>query len=231
MKKKTRNNINFYLGDNIEFMKTKPDNFYDLAIVDPPYFDGPSKLGYYGASITKVGVKRKGYKCNHWDIPDKKYFDQLFRVSKHQIIWGCNYYAKLIPAVGRIIWDKVNENSTFSDCELASCSLHDSVRLYRYMWNGFMQGSTIDGTKMQGNKKLNEIRIHPTQKPVRLYRWLLLKYAKEGNKILDTHGGSFTNAIACDMEGFELDIIEIDKEYFDNGLKAFDKYKSQLNLF
>ena len=137
-----------HLLDCMEGMAQFPDNYFDLAIVDPPYFDGPNKLGYYGASITKVGVKRKGYKVKHWEIPDKSYFDELFRVSKHQIIWGCNYYAKYIPAVGRIVWDKVNGDSTFSDAEIASTSTHDSVRMFSFMWNGFMQGLSISKGKI-----------------------------------------------------------------------------------
>jgi len=212
-----------YNIDCIEGMKKHPDNFFNLAIVDPPYFDGPQKLGYYGARVNSRGVKNPQYdKIGTWDIPSKDYFDELYRVSKHQIIWGCNYYAEHINDVGRIIWDKVNGDSSFSDCEVASCSLHDSVRIYSYMWNGFMQGKSMnDGRTMQGNKKLNEKRIHPTQKPVLLYGWLLQKYAKEGFKILDTHLGSGSSRIAAWKLGFDFYGYETEEKYFTGQQKRF----------
>jgi site-specific DNA-methyltransferase (adenine-specific) len=214
--------INFFNCDNIEFMKGKPDNFYDLAIVDPPYFSGPDKLGYFGANYSKTKVRRQNYKViGNWGVPGDDYFNELIRVSKHQIIWGYNYYNINNMGSGRIIWDKINDASTFSDCEIAYCSSKEHVKVFRFMWNGMLQG----------DMKNKEIRIHPTQKPVKLYRWLLKNYAKEGNKILDTHGGSMSIAIACDMEGFDLDICEIDKDYFDSGVKRFNQYKEQLTLF
>ncbi len=217
---------------NMELMKRYPDNHFELAIVDPPYFDGPQKLGYYGANVSGSGVVRKGYKeIGSWQLPEEKYFKELFRVSKHQIIWGCNYYANHIPNVGRIIWDKVNGSSSFSDCEIASVSTHESVRMYSYMWNGFMQGSSADGKKMEGNKRLNEKRIHPTQKPVKLYEWLLMKYAKEGDKILDTHLGSGSVSIACHNLKFDLTACELDKEYYTEAMKRLDDHVSQIRMF
>lgn len=224
--------LNITCEDNMKLMGMYPDNYFDLAIVDPPYFDGPDKLGYYGSNITKSGVKRKGYKCKHWDIPKKEYFQELTRVSKDQIIWGCNYYAEFIKSVGRIVWDKVNVDSSFSDCEIASCSLHDSIRMFSFMWNGFMQGkSIIDGKNQIGNKKNNEKRIHPTQKPVKLYEWLLINYAKEGDKILDTHGGSMSIAIACANLGFDLTLCELDEEYYNKGVERIKCHIDQLNIF
>lgn len=111
------------LEDNMTLMKRYKDKHFDLAIVDPPYFEGPNNLGYYGASVSTIGVVRDGYKkIGTWNVPGKEYFDELMRVSKHQIILGCNYYANNIPSVGRIVWDKVNGGSSFSDCEIASCS-------------------------------------------------------------------------------------------------------------
>ncbi len=209
-----------------------PDNYFQLAICDPPYFSGPDKLGYYGASITKVGVKRKGYKVKHWKIPDKSYFNELLRISKHQIIWGCNYYAKHIPAVGRIVWDKVNGDSTFSDAEIASTSTHDSTRMFSYMWNGFMQGVSLSkGKTMKGNKKLNEKRIHPTQKPVQLYKWILHNYAKPDFKIIDTHVGSGSSIIAFLDFGCEWIGFEIDKDYHKVASKRIEIHKQQLKLF
>ena len=229
---KITDNIEITNEDNMGLMSRYPDNYFDLAIVDPPYFDGPNKLGYYGANVSSSGVVRKGYEAKHWNVPQKEYFMQLFRISKNQIIWGCNYYSEHIPNVGRIIWDKVNGSSSFSDAELASCSFHESTRLVSYMWNGFMQGKSMKSGKiMQGNKKQNESRIHPTQKPVKLYEWLLTNYAKEGDEILDTHLGSGSIAIACHNLGFELTACELDKDYYDAAIKRINNHVAQQRLF
>jgi site-specific DNA-methyltransferase (adenine-specific) len=211
--------INFYNKDNIEFMKTKPDNYYDLAIVDPPY----------GIGVTKNKRLVNGSK-KEWDneIPPKEYFVELQRVSKNQIIWGGNYFIEHLQNTRCFInWDKLNHSDTYADCEMAWTSFDRNAKIFKYMWDGNRYG--FKGN-IQGVGKPT-IRIHPTQKPIDLYRWLLENYAEKGNKIIDTHGGSFTNAIACDMEGFDLDIIEIDKTYFDNGVKAYNEYKKQLTLF
>ena len=172
--------INLHLGDCMEAMAKMPDNAFDLAIVDPPYFEEYSKKNYTGSDVSTTGVKRQTKQIKHWGIPDENYFSELFRVSKNQIIWGCNYYAKHIPSVGRVVWDKKNDSSTFSKCELASHSFGLRVDLFRFMWNGMFQEDMMN----------KEHRIHPTQKPVALYKWLLHNYAKEGDKILDTHGGA-----------------------------------------
>jgi len=216
----------------MELMKRYSNNYFDLAIVDPPYFSGPEKRKYYGNSINKLNIKRTDYNPlnDSWKLPTEEYFNELFRVSKNQIIWGCNYYAKYIPSVGRIVWNKVNGESSFSDAEIASCSFHDSVRLFSFMWNGMMQGSGFDG-KVNGNKKLNEKRIHPTQKPVALYKWILDKYAKQDDKILDTHLGSGSIAIACYDYGFELTACEINKDYFDKSIERINNHISQQKLF
>jgi site-specific DNA-methyltransferase (adenine-specific) len=198
----------------MEFMKDVPDKFYDLAVVDPPYgikVDGQKK------STSKHGGRReKSFKG--WDnqIPEKKYFDELFRVSKDQIIWGANYFTKYLPSsMGWIFWDK-GQRICNSDGELAFSSFQKALRVY----------------------ELNRVFItqfgdteHPTQKPVKLYEWLLINYAKEGDKILDTHGGSQSSRIACYNLGYALDIIELDKEYFDQGNKRFETHKQQLTLF
>lgn len=218
--------------DCMEYLATQPDKSSDLAIVDPPYFDGPNKLGFYGGRCSKTGVDRGGYKkLGVWKIPDQAYFDELFRVSKEQIIWGWNYYPVMNVGPGRIIWDKLNGLSTFSDCEIAYASMIDSVRLFPYMWNGMMQGSTANGRIQEGNKKLNEKRIHPTQKPVHLYKWLLTKYAEKGFRILDTHGGSFSSAIACHYFGCDMTICEIDPDYFKAGKERFERETKQLAMF
>ena len=167
-------------------------------------------------------MQRTCQKVEHWQVPIKDYFDELFRVSKEQIIWGCNYFDYHFGS-GRIIWDKCNMSSTFSDCEIAYCSLHETVRIFRYMWNGMMQGKSIpQGYIQQGNKKLNEKRIHPTQKPVNLYRWILQHYKIPSDwKLLDTHVGSGSSLIAFRENnnpfiGFELDrnMYQLSKERY-----------------
>lgn len=192
-----------------------PDNHFDVAIVDPPYYSGPEKRKFYGRKISPIGVQRIYDKSTSWSVPEREYFDELFRISKNQIIFGCNYFDYPFGS-GRIVWDKCNGSSSFSDCELAYTSFHDSVRLFRYMWNGMMQGKSIsEGHIQQGNKKLNEKRIHPTQKPVNLYRWLTQKYLKPGQLVLDTHVGSGSSLIA--FEEYDLQYVgyEVDKNYYD----------------
>ncbi|WP_105125700.1 DNA methyltransferase [Streptococcus suis] len=221
----------FVHADCMDVMREYPDNYFDLAIVDPPYFSGPEKRRFYGRKISPIGVQRLYGQTSEWDVPDKDYFDELMRVSKNQIIWGVNYY-QYDFGPGRIVWDKVNGQSSFSDCEIAYCSMHDSVRLFRYMWNGMMQGKSIaEGHVQQGNKKLNEKRIHPTQKPVNLYRWLIQKYAKEGDKILDTHVGSASSLIAFEEAGLEYVGCEKDREIYQSALGRLEEYKSQIKLF
>ncbi len=163
----------FYNIDCMEGMKNIPDKYFDLAIVDPPYFKGPNTRKYYGREKSKLKVKRKDYEIisnDNWEVPEEDYFNELLRVSKHQIIWGINYFYKCLGS-GRIVWDKVNDGSSFSNCEIAYCSFHDSVRIFRYMWRGMFQGKSIaEGHIQQGDKSLNEYRIHPCQKPVKLYK-------------------------------------------------------------
>lgn len=211
-------------------LKEYPDNCFDLAIVDPPYFSGPEKRGFYGRAVSPIGVKRMYQKSNSWGIPDKLYFNELFRVSKEQIVWGCNYFEYPFGP-GRIVWDKCNGSNSFSDCEIAFCSYHDSVRLFRYMWSGMMQGKSIsEGHIQQGNKRLNEKRIHPTQKPIALYKWILQKYAKPGDLILDTHVGSASSLIACYELGFDYIGFEIDKHYFNLAQERIKEAKAQLRM-
>lgn len=221
----------FVHADCMEVMREYPDNYFDLAIVDPPYFSGPEKRGFYGRKISPIGVQRLYGQASEWGVPGKDYFEELIRVSKNQIIWGVNYY-QYDFGPGRIVWDKVNGQSSFSDCEIAYCSMHDSVRLFRYMWNGMMQGKSIsEGHVQQGNKRLNEKRIHPTQKPVNLYRWLIQKYATEGDKILDTHVGSASSLIAFEEACLEYVGCEKDKKIYQSALARLEEYKSQIKLF
>ena len=192
-------------GDCMAIMRECPDNYFDLAICDPPYFKGVAKKGFFGGEVSTTGVRRLRSQSQYWDgnIPSKDYFDELKRVSRHQIVWGINYYEGFAGCTGRIVWDKKNESSTFSNCELASCTLTKHVKIFRHQWNGFMKDSE------RGQK-----RIHPTQKPVALYDWLLAKYAKPGWRILDTHLGSGSSAVACLKSANPMVGCELDPDYF-----------------
>jgi len=227
--------IEIHNTDCIEYMQFLPNNFYDWAIVDPPYFNGPQKLGYYGNKCSKTGVKRNGYKkLGTWDLPSIEYFQELKRVSKNQIIWGINYFPWAIETFtgsGRIIWDKINTTSTYSDCEIAYCSSIDKVIQFDFMWNGMLQGCPNDGRKMQGNKKLNERRIHPTQKPIALYSWILNKFCQKNNNILDTHLGSASAAIAAHRARINFTGIEISTEYTNLAINRIKQETNQLELF
>ena len=193
--------------DCMEEMVDFPDNYFDVAIVDPPYFSGPERRGYYGRKVSPIGVQRVYDKSECWNVPKREYFEEFF-------------------GSGRIVWDKCNGKSSFSDCELAYTSFHDSIRLFRHMWNGMMQGKSIEeGWIQQGNKKLNEKRIHPTQKPVNLYRWLVQKYLTPGQLVLDTHVGSGSSLIA--FEEYDLQYVgyEIDKKYYDMARQRIEEQR------
>ncbi len=227
--------------DNMELMGRYPDKYFNLAIIDPPYGINVAKMAYTQEDNRSVKqkngntlrVKKLKYKHGDWDNepPTPEYFKELKRVSENQIIWGVNYMPFVFKG-GRIIWDKcVPDGVSFSDCEIAYCSLHNRVRLFTYMWAGMFQGkSLIEPKTQQGNKKLNEKRIHPTQKPIKLYKWLLHNYAKSGDKILDTHLGSGSIAIACYDMGFDLTACELDKDYYEAAMKRFNQHKAQLTL-
>ena len=208
---------------NMELMARYPDNHFELAIVDPPY-----GIGEDGAKNHSRGkaTKSKKYTPKNWDsfAPNKSYFAELKRVSKNQIIWGANHFIENIPNANTssfIVWDKQNGDNDFADCELAYSSFRTAVRKYAFRWAGMLQG----------DMKNKEIRIHPTQKPVKLYEWLLMNYAKEGDKILDTHLGSGSIALACHNLKFDLTACELDKEYFDASLKRLKTHQSQLTMF
>lgn len=220
-----------YCMDCMEGIKQFPNGFFNLAVVDPPYFSGPERRGFYGSKISKIGVYRD-YPISPVRIPPgKEYFKELIRVSRHYIVWGCNYF-HFDFAPGRIVWDKCNQNTSFSDCEIAATNLFDSVRLFRYMWNGMMQGKSIsEGHIQQGNKKLNEKRIHPTQKPVALYDWIFKHYAARGDMILDTHVGSGSSRIAAYEADLNFVGFEIDPEYFGLEEQRYREYTSQTSMF
>lgn len=217
--------INITNEDCMELLKRTPDKFYDLAICDPPYGINIQKMNY--TQSTKGGVaKRKDYSSvGNWDnsIPTEEYFKELFRISKNQIIWGGNYFP--LPLVKSwIVWDKKTDDkysNDFADCELAWSSFDKPAKIVRYLWSGMLQPDMKDKQK----------RIHPTEKPILLYKWLLDKYAKEGDKILDTHLGSGSIAIACHDYGFELTACELDKEYYDKAIQRIKNHVSQQKLF
>jgi site-specific DNA-methyltransferase (adenine-specific) len=207
----------------MELMRAAPDNAWDLAICDPPY--GINENGSTNHSRGKC-AKAKQYKSfagGDKEPPSTKYFNELRRVSKNQIIWGANHFIDRVPVPSScwVVWDKINGATDFADCELAWTSFKSAVRQFRYRWQGMLQG----------DMKNKEHRIHPTQKPVALYKWLLQNYAKEGDKILDTHGGSMSIAIACGDAGYELTLSELDKDYFNAGVERVKAHFEQLDMF
>jgi site-specific DNA-methyltransferase (adenine-specific) len=230
--------------DNMLLMARYPDNYFDLAIVDPPYGIKAVQRMYKGREgYTNPKEKYKVAKASHtikdWDNerPTIEYFNELQRVSKNQIIWGGNYFADLLPVSrGWIFWDK-DVNGDFSKGELAWTSFDMALQKVLYVWDGMRQGQQVNSTACkggnwkQGNPCNLEKREHPTQKPVVLYKWLLDKYAKPNDKILDTHLGSGSIAIACHDYGFELTACELDKEYYEKAIERINNHVKQLKLF
>ena len=218
-----------YLGNCMDVMATQEKNEFALAITDPPYFEGPNKSGYYGKGYSSFGVQRaKHYdSLPVWAVPEPEYFTELQRVAKHQIIWGANHFANRFNAAGPgwIVWDKLNGGSSFADAELAYSSMDCAVRVFRYVWNGMHQG------KYGGNMSKNETRINPTQKPVALYQWILDTYAVPGQKIIDTHLGSGSSAVAALSRGFSFVGIEIDPVMFDAACRRIEEAAKQGQLF
>ena len=209
--------------DCMELLKRTPDNFYDLALVDPPY--GIKRGGQEETFTKNRKHKRKHHKHKDWDsqTPKKEYFNELFRVSKNQIIWGANYFVEFLNlgTMGWVFWYKGQDGLSMSDGEIAFTSFQKATRQININ-RGLI-------SKHGGS-------IHPTQKPVKLYEWLLMNYAKEGEKILDTHGGSMSIALAVDnmnkINGMNLslDLCELDKEYFDSGVKRIKNHVSQTKI-
>ena len=193
--------------DNMELMARYPDKYFDLAIVDPPYgidINSSGRLGHYGG---------KGKKWDN-EIPNLEYFAELQRVSKNQIIWGANYF-NMPPTRCFLIWDKQQpEGVSFASCEYAWTSFNESAKTFYYRPQG-----------------ADPYRIHPTQKPIKLYKWILNKYANEGDKILDTHLGSGSIAIACHDLGFDLTACELDSDYYNSAIKRLTDHQKQLTIF
>ncbi len=205
--------------DNMALMARYPDNYFDLAIVDPPY----GIESFKNIKETKNKIKNR-FVSGIWNdnYPTELYFNELFRVSKNQIIWGGNYF-NLPPTRCYIFWDKMVQVENFADGELAWTSFDKNTKLFKYAWGGLSDGV------LGRNKK--EKSIHPTQKPIQLYKWLLDKYAKEGDKILDTHLGSGSIAIACHDYGFELTACELDTDYYNSAIKRIKNHVAQQTLF
>ena len=209
--------------DCMDLMARYEDNYFDLAIVDPPYgIDVTNQSQGKGGGV----AKKIEYKKTDWDkiAPNQTYFKELKRVSKNQNIWGANHFIENIPNANSscwVVWDKDNGSTDFADCELAYTSFNTAVRKIKWKWSGMLQQ----------DMKNKEIRIHPTQKPVKLYEWLLMNYAKENDKILDTHLGSGSIAIACHNLGYDLTGCELDKDYYEAAMKRIEQHKQQQRLF
>ena len=201
----------FIHGDSLQAMKLMPDNAFELAIVDPPYGIGAGK--------EKPHNGWKDYGIKHWDneSPNAEYFEELLRVSQNQIIWGANHFISKIPFdfTCFIIWDKGQRNFSLADGEMAWTSFKTAARFFNY----------------SRGQALQEGKIHPTQKPVALYKWLLKNYAKQGDKILDTHVGSASSLIACHQMGFEYLGFEIDEEYYTKAVERLETVKAQASIF
>ncbi len=215
-----------YLMDCMELMKQYPDNYFDLAVVDPPY-----GLGYSTSAGKKSGEKygksatsKRNYDIKEWDnsAPNLDYFNELIRVSKNQIIWGANHFISKIPFDSScwIVWDKNNSENNFADCELAWTSFNSAVRKLKYTWHGMIQE----------NMKNKEQRFHPTQKPVALYDWIFKNYTSEGMTILDTHLGSGSSRIAANKAKLHFVACELDADYFNAQNKRYEDFISQLRI-
>ncbi len=217
--------------DNMELMARYEDNYFDLAIVDPPYGIGADKAQNAAAESrkkangkSKAGRGWKEYKTTEWDseIPKDEYFKELFRVSEKQIIWGGNYFPFIWHYSNSfIIWNKMQRDFSLADGEMAWYSkTNKAMRTF-----DFSRGGALADNNKNGG------RFHPTQKPVKLYEWLLMNYAKEGDKILDTHLGSGSISIACHNLGYDLTACELDKEYYESAIKRIEQHKQQIRMF
>ncbi len=213
--------IEYFNEDCLIGMARYPDKHFDLAIVDPPYGIGMDKT-HFETKSSKSKASEYGEK--KWDAiaPNENYFNELIRISKNQVIWGANHFISKIPFDSScwVVWDKDNGGSLHADCELAYTSFETSVRRFKYTWHGMRQE----------NMKNKEHRIHPTQKPVALYKWLLTNYAKPGDKILDTHVGSASSLIACYDLGFDAVGFELDEEYYKASKQRLKDHMAQMRI-
>ena len=235
--------IRFLNMDCNEFMAGLKENEFDLNLSDPNYGISAAKPSIKPCKCkqkngTVLNVSQPNYKHKEWDdnVVETETINKITETSKNQILFGINYYCTDSLKGGRIVWDKLNGECDQFGCEIAYCSINQRTDVVYYLWSGMFQGIYCgkDARKalvQQGNKQLNETRIHVTQKPVILYRYLLLNYTKPSDNILDCFGGSMSNAIACHMERRKLTIIELDSDYFKSALKRFDMYERQMKLF
>ena len=221
--KETMPNFDLRNCDCMDLMREYPDKHFELAIIDPPYGIGENGGTNKTRCALAISKDYKPFAGSDLESPKEEYWKKLFRVSKNQIIWGANHFISKIPFDSScwIVWDKDNGETDFADSELAWTSFKTAVRNFRFRWQGMLQG----------DMKNKELRIHPTQKPVALYKWLLHNYAKQGDKILDTHLGSGSIAIACHQMGFDLTGSELDKDYFDAMQKRIKEETKQQDLF
>jgi len=210
-------------GDCMDYMRGLPDNAFELAIVDPPYGIGESGDSNKSRGKLAEAKNYKAFSGSDISAPNLDYFLELKRVSKNQIIWGANHFCGTFGGSSScwIVWDKMNGNTDFADCELAYASFKTAVRKFQFQWQGMLQG----------DMKKKERRIHPTQKPVKLYDWLLANYAKPGDRILDTHLGSGSSAIAAHYAGLDFVGLELDKDYFKAASKRVDNETRQVDIF
>lgn len=203
-----------YNMDCLEYMRSIPDKYFDLCIADPPYGIGEDGAKNHSRSKLAKAIK---YIPKKWDksVLSKEYYEEILRVSKKVIIWGANHFISQIPYDSScwLVWDKENGGNDFADCELAWTNFNSAVRIFKFRWAGMLQG----------NMKHKEYRIHPTQKPIALYSWILDNYANNGDKIFDSFLGSGSSRIAAYKKGFDFYACELDKEYFDAQEKRFKK--------
>ena len=216
--------LDLRLADCMDVMREFPDGYFDLAIVDPPYGIGESGDTNYTRGKLAVAKSYKAFAGGDTEPPPPEYFTEMRRVSRNQIVWGANHFIDRMPLASSpcwIVWDKLNGETDFADCELAWTNFATAVRKFGYRWQGMLQGNMAEKEK----------RIHPTQKPVALYRWLLTNYAKPGMKVLDTHLGSGSHAIAAHYAGMHLTACEIDPDYFHAAKARIERDTAQTVMF
>jgi site-specific DNA-methyltransferase (adenine-specific) len=233
----------FICADSKDVLREIPNGFCDLVLTDPPYGIGECRGQHKSRNANRVDrrtgtpivIKHDGYKTNSWDLcpPAPELFTEMKRISKHQIVWGGNYFAAILGnSPCWLVWDKVNGECDFADCELAWTSFPSAVRLIAYMWCGFLQGKSIkEGRTSQGDKRLCEPRVHPTQKPVPLFVWCLLNYSKPGDLVIDPFCGSGTTALACHKTGRRFICIDREPEYVKIAQQRYEEMLVQRNLF
>ena len=213
-----------YNMDCLQAMRQMPDKCFDLAVVDPPYGIGESGAKNHTRGLLARPTDYKAFSGEDKEPPPGEYFQELMRVAKNQVIFGANHFADRLPNPSSscwLVWDKENDATDFADCELAWTSFPSAVRIFRFRWNGMLQG----------DMKNKETRIHPTQKPVALYRWIFQHYAKPGDRILDTHLGSGSSRIAAYDAGLDFVGFEIDPDYFAKEEQRFEQHTAQMSLF